>query len=320
MDFVRPRILVSKCLEFEKCRWDGNVIENSFVEKLGKFVDFVKVCPECEIGLEIPRKPLRLVGRGDNVRMIQHETLKDFSDEMTKFSKGFVEKLGNVHGAILKSRSPSCGSRDAKVYPEIEKCASNGKTVGLFAREFVKKFPGVIFEDEKRLSNLEIREDFLIRIFCLVEFEEVKNEKELGEFHQRYYLLFVSYDKGLADKLSNVLGEDSSFEVKVGRYEKILLEIFSKGRSDLSYASAIRDLFLKLAEDEDEKNFFESEFEKFGDSKLNLRELFVLLEDLVVRKDRDLLRSRFFVPFPEELIDLKDSGRETGVHFEKEVD
>jgi uncharacterized protein YbbK (DUF523 family)/uncharacterized protein YbgA (DUF1722 family) len=320
MDFVRPRILVSRCLGFEKCRWDGNWVESSFVKKLGEFVDFVTVCPECEIGLSTPRKPLRLVGKGDDVRMIQHETLKDFSEEMTGFSKKFVDGLGKVHGAILKSRSPSCGSRDAKVYPEIEDCSSSGKTSGLFAREVMGKFPEVVVEDEKRLSNLDIRENFLSRVFCVAEFEEVGDEKDLASFHEKYKLLFRSYDKKREGELVGILSGSDSFDVKKMRYGEVLVGGFSKERVDLNCAEVIRDLFLELVRNESEKKFFESEFLKFRDSKLRLNELRILLEDLVVREDASLLKSRFFVPFPEGLIDLEDSGRVTGIHFEKERD
>ncbi len=107
---VRPKIFVSKCLGFEACRYNGQVLRDSFVEKLKDFCDVVTSCPEVEIGLGVPRSPVRLVYKKDWVRMIQSEFDKDVTDDMNKFSdksyiKGWKPTLGKFYEYVSgKSR------------------------------------------------------------------------------------------------------------------------------------------------------------------------------------------------------------------------
>lgn len=166
-NFPKPKLFVSKCLGFAACRWDGLKISGGFVRDLKGRVNFVTACPEVEIGLGVPRDKIRIVGKGKKRRLIQLNTKKDLTAGMRKYAARFVGSLGNdIDGFILKSRSPSCGIKDAKVYPDLKSGRMLGRASGFFASEVLKRFPRLPVETEARLKNRNIRKRFLTRLFA----------------------------------------------------------------------------------------------------------------------------------------------------------
>jgi uncharacterized protein YbbK (DUF523 family) len=139
-DFPKPKIVISKCLGFDACRFNGEILQDRFVSKLESHVDFVPVCPEVEIGLGTPRPVVRLVSSSQGLKMIQSSTGADLTDSMRRFSSDFLVSIRDVDGFILTHRSPSCGIGDAKYYAGPEKGAALGKTSGLFAEAVLKRF------------------------------------------------------------------------------------------------------------------------------------------------------------------------------------
>jgi uncharacterized protein YbbK (DUF523 family) len=149
----RPKVVISKCLGFEPCRFNGEILQDRFVSNLQGHVDFLPVCPEVEIGLGTPRPIVRLVSSSRGLRMIQPSTGTDFSDSMRRFSSDFLASLTGVDGFISTHGSPSCGIGDAKYYARPEKGAALGKTSGFFADAVLKRFPHLAIDDG-RLLNL----------------------------------------------------------------------------------------------------------------------------------------------------------------------
>jgi uncharacterized protein YbbK (DUF523 family) len=125
-EFPRPNVIVSKCLEFEACRYNRQIIKDDLVRSLKKHVNYIPVCPEVAIGLGVPRFPVRIVTSG-STKLIQPSTSMDVTDAMNKFSERFLSKLKDADGFILKNRSPSCGINDVKVYRSAERSAPLGK-------------------------------------------------------------------------------------------------------------------------------------------------------------------------------------------------
>ena len=168
--FTRPLVVISKCLGFDHCRWNGLTIQDQFVDRLAGFVDYETVCPEVEIGLGVPRDPVRIVQTDKTLRLMQPATGKDHTRAMTGFSKEYLNALTDLDGFILKSRSPSCGIKEAKIYPSMEKSAALRKGCGFFATAVMKKFSMLPVEDEGRLRNFTIRDHFLRRLFTIARF------------------------------------------------------------------------------------------------------------------------------------------------------
>ena len=114
---VKPVVVVSRCLGFEACRYDGKMDSCHLIEKLKEFVEIITVCPETQIGLETPRETIRLVKENEDapLKLLQHKTERELSVEMIEFGEKFLLSLPKVDGFILKSRSPSCGIKDVKI-------------------------------------------------------------------------------------------------------------------------------------------------------------------------------------------------------------
>ncbi len=125
-------------MDLEACRYNGQVIPNAFIRRLAAHATLIPVCPEVEIGLGVPREPIRLIRCGAEVRAIQ-TTGQDVTDRLARFADRFLEALPEVDGFILKSRSPSCGIRDAKVFPTMESEVACGREAGLFSRAGLRR-------------------------------------------------------------------------------------------------------------------------------------------------------------------------------------
>lgn len=164
----KPVVVVSKCLGFGRCRYDGEGMSDAFVEALRPFVRFRTVCPEMELGLGCPRPRIRVVERNGRALLYQPETRRGLTRRMARFSHDFLSGLKRVNGFILKSRSPSCGLRGTEIFASktAAKYAYRGK--GLFARAVFEAFPDLPMEDERRLANPRVRARFLRRLFACI--------------------------------------------------------------------------------------------------------------------------------------------------------
>ena len=145
--FPKPIVVLSKCLGFEACRYNGQVIPDGLVKKIEPYVDFKLVCPEVEIGLGVPRDPIRVISQGKEKRLLQPVTGRDISSKMLSFADNYLKSLKEVDGFILKSRSPSCGIKDVKLFPNSEDGTTIGKTKGFFADRVLERFSGLAMED-----------------------------------------------------------------------------------------------------------------------------------------------------------------------------
>ena len=146
----KPKVVVSRCLGFEACRWNAEIICSQTVDELRDNIEFVTVCPEQDIGLGVPRKPIDLVLVDDMVRVIQKETGRDVTDELRGFSEAFLEGVGTVDGFILKSRSPSCGRGTTRIRE------GSGVKIGsgVFASCAEKRYPDRVILDEEELEEM----------------------------------------------------------------------------------------------------------------------------------------------------------------------
>ena len=158
---------ISACLLGENVRYDGVHKLDSFLkDSLGKYVDYVPVCPEGECGLGAPRESMRLEGDPENPRLVTTHSKQDRTDLLVEWARKRVVELEaeNLCGFIFKSDSPSCGIKRVKVYNE--KCMSVDAGVGIFAKIFIKHFPFLPMEDEESLHDLGLRKNFIDTKSC----------------------------------------------------------------------------------------------------------------------------------------------------------
>lgn len=164
-DKVKPTVVISRCLGFDICRYDGEEMNHAFIERLKPYVNFITVCPEVGMGLGVPRAPIRVVLNNDNYKLIQPSTGIEFTDKIKKFSLSFLNELYDIDGIILKSKSPSCGIIDTKIFSDTHEEETIARGTGFFAREVIRRFPDVIMEDENRLSDSKVQKEFLAAIY-----------------------------------------------------------------------------------------------------------------------------------------------------------
>ena len=161
-----PRVGISQCLLGDNVRYDGGHKRDSvLIETLGRYVEWVPVCPEVEIGLGTPREPMRLVGDLDAPRLVTINTGVDHTEAMNRFARKRVRELEtlNLSGFVFKSASPSCGITGVALINAQGKETHDG--VGLFARAFMAHFPEMPVEEESGLHNPQVLKDFLERVF-----------------------------------------------------------------------------------------------------------------------------------------------------------
>ncbi len=185
MEGAKPVVVVSKCITFGPVRWNAREIASDFVERLKPHADFYVVCPEVEIGLGVPRAPLRIVLTEGELRLVQPATGFDFTSEMRMFSDSFLSSLQQVDGFILKSGSPSCGIADARIYSGLETSTTVERGPGFFGKAVADRFPHLAVEDEHRLINPLIKAHFLERLFRLAR---LRSQKTGFDFYARRIL------------------------------------------------------------------------------------------------------------------------------------
>ena len=312
-NFLKPKILLSKCIEFESCRYNGMMISSDFVKKLKKFVDFIPVCAEVEIELGVPRNPIRIVDKKGIIKLIQPETKKDVTENMIAFSNKFLDDL-EIDGAILKSKSPSCGIKDVKIYPTEEKSAPLRRDKGFFGGAILEKYPLYPIEDEDRLRNHLIKENFLRRIFALASFREMKKKKSLNElidFHSKNKFLLMSYNQKELKELGNIVAnqEKKPIERILQDYEKHLKLAFSKSpkcNADINVLNHAFGYVSKNLKSEEKKLFLDS-IDQFRDGHIGLSVPVSILKLWVVRFDEPYLKNQtYFEPYPKDLMEVEN--------------
>jgi uncharacterized protein YbgA (DUF1722 family)/uncharacterized protein YbbK (DUF523 family) len=202
------RLGVSTCILGENVRYDGGHKRDRFImETLGQFVEFVPVCPEVECGLGIPRESMHLEGDPESPRLVTTRTKIDHTERMVTWARTRVKELEaeDLCGFIFKSRSPSSGMERVKIYNEKGMATKNG--VGMFAKIFMDHFPLLPVEEDGRLHDVRLRENFIERIFALKRWRELLGSKrsrgKLVSFHTEHKLLILSH----SPKHSRILGK-----------------------------------------------------------------------------------------------------------------
>lgn len=225
----RIKLGASTCLLGENVRWNGGHARSRFVtDTLSQFVEFVPVCPEVEAGFPIPRETFRLVGDIHRPRLVTTRTGVDHTDTMVAWARRRVAALEkeDLCGFIFKKDSPSSGLLNVKVYNDKGMPVKKG--VGIFARIFTEHFPRIPVEEEGRLNDDKLRENFIEQIFTLKRWrEELRAKKGLGrlvDFHTRHKLLIMSHSPEIYRNMGKLVAGGKSLPIGglYDRYESLL--------------------------------------------------------------------------------------------------
>jgi uncharacterized protein YbgA (DUF1722 family)/uncharacterized protein YbbK (DUF523 family) len=315
--FARPRVVVSKCLGFEDCRYDGSMVEDKFLKKLGAFVEYVTVCPEAEIGLGTPRPPIRIVAQKEKLQLVQPATGRDVSEEMRAFTDTFLAAQTAVDGFVLKSRSPSCGFTDVKIYPSSERGPALGRARGFFGGAVVDHFPQTAIEDEGRLKNFTIREHFLTRLFALAAFRGFRAQATMAglvQFHTEHKLLLMAASQKEMRECGRVVANATgqSLPELIAAYALHFQHAFVRQPRHTSHVNVLEHALGYFSEQllAREKHHFLQILRRYAAGKVPLSSALSILKSWLVRFETAYLAGQtYFQPFPEDLVEVSDSGK-----------
>jgi uncharacterized protein YbgA (DUF1722 family)/uncharacterized protein YbbK (DUF523 family) len=209
------RIGVSSCLLGEQVRFDGGHKRSDFLtDTLGRFVEFVPVCPEMEIGLGTPRESIRLVRDGDDadaIRLVGNKTGLDHTDKMKAYADRRTSELGReeLSGYVLKKDSPSCGMERVRVYAASGMATRDG--AGLFASALMFRYPSLPVEEEGRLNDPHLRENFVERVFAYRRLRSFFSSRwSLGglvQFHTVHKLVLMAHSPKAYSELGRFVAD-----------------------------------------------------------------------------------------------------------------
>lgn len=307
----KPIVIISKCIEFESCRYDGKMIENEFIKSLKPFVSFVSVCPEVEIGLPIPRKTIRLVSSENKINLIQPETRTNFTIDMENFTVKYLNSIKDVDGFILKSNSPSCGIKDVKIYKDLEKSLPlTTEANGMFAEKVIKEYNNKkAIATEEMLNNSEFKHHFLTKLFVLAYFKNIKETKTINkliEFHSANKYLFMAYNQSLLTAMGNITANKSNetIDEMFLKYENYLFEMLEKPFEKGSLINALMHCFGYFSNklSYEEKAYFLETIELFKQDEITLNMVTFHLKSWTVKFNQEYLKIQTLLyPYPEKL-------------------
>jgi uncharacterized protein YbgA (DUF1722 family)/uncharacterized protein YbbK (DUF523 family) len=306
------RVGVSSCLLGEKVRFNGDHKKNVFVaEMLSAYVSWVPVCPEVEAGMGLPREPVRLIGEPDEVRMVGTRTGRDYTSLMSRFSHSRVRALeeNDLCGYILKKDSPSCGMERVKIYPGAGPPLRRG--TGLFAQELQRRFPLLPVEEEGRLNDPVLRENFIERVFAYRRWKDFLNERysrgRLVSFHTAHKFLLLSHSPKHYGRLGRIVAGSKALGARETKaaYGRSFMEAMAHRATTRKHTNVLLHLsgFFKTSLDRESRREMT---ELIADYRQGLVPLIVpvtLIRHHARRLGQDyLLGQTYLDPHPKELM------------------
>ncbi|MFT5286077.1 MAG: hypothetical protein ACI8TQ_002245 [Planctomycetota bacterium] len=308
------RMGVSTCLLGEEVRFDGGHSRDRYVtDTLGRWFEYVSVCPEVEIDMGIPRPTIRLVDEndGEGMRLVAPSTGEDFTDRMAKYAKAKVGELmkQDLDGYILKKSSPSCGLERIRVYRNKVPVRRNER--GMFAAELTERWPALPVEEEGRLNDPLLRENFIERVFARNRWRNLVkrglNRRSLVEFHTAHKLLLLAHNEAAYRRLGRLVGSAGTIPNK-DLFEEYELEFQGALRTKASvkkHVNVLQHAFghLKNILDPIEKRELLATIEDYRLGLLPLVVPLTLMRYNVRRHNVEYLAGQlYFDPHPKELM------------------
>lgn len=233
------KIGVSACLLGEKVRWDSGHKKDSFLtDVLGRYFKFVPVCPEVEVGMGVPRESVRLVGDISSPRMVGHKTGEDWTDRMKRYMDSRMPRLEShgFSGYILKKDSPSCGMERVRVYGKSGIPSKQGR--GMFGGTLVDRFKNLPIEEEGRLNDHALRDNFIVRVFAYNRlknlFENPYKRGDIVAFHTAHKYLLLAHSPKHYTELGRLIAGIGKYRPE--NFKKEYSDLFMRGLSVKSTA------------------------------------------------------------------------------------
>jgi uncharacterized protein YbgA (DUF1722 family)/uncharacterized protein YbbK (DUF523 family) len=307
----RIRLGISSCLLGNLVRYDGGHQHDRYLtETLGSYVEYVPVCPEVECGLGIPRESMRLVGDPDSPRLLTSRSGIDHTEKMRAWFKERLKELAmeNLDGFIFKKDSPSSGMERVKVYSDEGMPRKTG--TGIFARAFMDYFPTLPVEEDGRLHDPGLRENFIERIFVHRRWRQVLAGRpgigDLVSFHTAHKLLILSHSEKIYRDMGRLVAQASKLvlEEVLNSYEQLLMAALKLQSTLNKHTNVLMHMlgYFKKQLSSDEKAEILEIIERFKMGFLPLIVPVTLINHFVRKYHEDYLAGQFYLnPHPLEL-------------------
>ncbi len=315
--FPQPVVLVSRCLGFDFCRYDGQRLNSEIVELLRGHVHFVDVCPEMSAGLGVPRSPIRLCMNDETVEVWQPAESRSVTQQLQTAVDAVLPLFERCDGAVLKSKSPSCGLRDAKMFrgrnqPQFHRWGS-----GVLAEKILSAAANRAVDDEMRLTNVVLREHFLIKLYASARFRKIeaaRKMRDLISFHASYKFLFLAYNEKHFRQCGKIVAnhERLSSEEVFALYRTEMALLLGRPFRREAMVNTLYHAYGLISHGlvSEEKKYIINTIEEYRDERIPLHAVTHLLEGQALRfGQRYILDQALLQPFPVELSLLTGSGK-----------
>jgi uncharacterized protein YbgA (DUF1722 family)/uncharacterized protein YbbK (DUF523 family) len=303
---------ISSCLLGDRCRYDGSGIKETFiVDELTHYFDFVSFCPEAPL-FGTPRDALRLVEKDGTIRVQKSTHGNDVTNQLQHQSQTLAKQAQEeaLCGFILKSKSPSCGLERVKVYQSDKNAPAQKKGIGIFAQELKKVYPFLPIEEEGRLNDPWLKENFLMQVFAYSDLQNFlatqPTHHHLVTFHTTYkYLLMAKSDvayKTLGAIVAN--HQHHPLAAVLSEYKNIFLKAISeKGTLNKTYNVLLHIVgYFKKSISQAENVHLHTACLEFKKGVIPLVAVTKLINLYVLRFDQNYLKQqKFLTPYPSEL-------------------
>jgi uncharacterized protein YbgA (DUF1722 family)/uncharacterized protein YbbK (DUF523 family) len=295
----------------EPVRYDGgHKLDRFLTDTLGQYVEYVPVCPEVECGMPVPREPMHLEGEAESPRLVTIKTGIDKTDQMRVWAEKRVVELEkeSLMGFIFKSDSPSSGMERVKVYSK--KNISARKGIGIFARMFMEHFPLLPAEEEGRLHDPALRENFIERVFSLARWRDLMDENEtlgaLAEFHTKHKLLILSHSARHCQEMGRLVAGTKSLPIKTlpEKYQKQFMEALKQRATSKKHTNVLMHMagYFKNQLSSDEKAELLEIIEQYRRELVPLIVPITLVNHYVRKYNQPYLRDQYYLhPHPIEM-------------------
>lgn len=305
------RIASSSCLLGQEVRYDGAHKLNAYMTKsLSEYFEFVPFCPEVAIGLGIPRKPIRLVWGERGIRAVGIENPElDITEKLVAYGEEVVRKLEGISGYIFKKGSPSCGIERVKVYNEAGSPVDS--SAGIFADTVMRLLPELPVEEEGRLMDPRLRENFIERVLVYRRWQELVEQgltaASLVDFHTRHKFTILAHDEPAYRELGGVVANAGTGDIDsiAGRYVGMLMAALKRMATPKTHANVLMHImgFVKQHLDRADKTELLDVIDAYRLEQVPLIVPITLLKHYLRRYPDPYMDQQYYLnPHPKELM------------------
>lgn len=306
------KVGISTCLLGQKVRYDGGHKHDRYItDILGPYFQFVPICPELEVGMGVPREAVRLEGDPENPHMVGNRSGEDWTERMNRYSERRVARrdVAGLCGYILKKDSPSCGMERVKLYLTADNVQR--KAVGLFARALRTRWPHLPVEEEGRLNDPRLRDNFIVRVFAYYRLQQLYRGRfgrdAMIRFHANHKYLLLAHSPKHYTEMGRLVAAIKQYPPEDFRdaYRALFMDglaVLSTTKKNVNVLQHILGFLKKLVTAEEKKDLLGT-IEDYHRGIVPLIVPITLIRHYVNKFDVAYIRDQVYLnPHPKELM------------------